>query len=106
MYRIIRCPTCRKLFSKIRVDSQYRPKKTTALALAIALELNLEETNLFLSRAGYILSHSHIGDIIVNILFSRSITIFSISMPPSLILIRPCWAAEKRNPKTGELPFG
>lgn len=55
----------RKLFSKIRVDSQYRPKKTTALALAIALELNLEETNLFLSRAGYILSHSHIGDIIV-----------------------------------------
>ncbi len=55
----------RKHFSKIRTDKNYRPSKKTALALAIALELSLAETEDLLERAGYTLSHSQIFDVIV-----------------------------------------
>lgn len=55
----------RKLFSKIRSDPQYKPSKTTAVALALALELTLPETQQFLSRAGFTLSRSYLADIII-----------------------------------------
>ncbi|MDO4377621.1 MAG: macro domain-containing protein [Erysipelotrichia bacterium] len=55
----------RKLFSKIRNNMDYRPSKTTALAFAFALELNLEETKDFIGRAGFALSHSSVFDVIV-----------------------------------------
>ncbi len=55
----------RRLFSRIRCDEHYHPKKTTALALAVALELSLDETNELLMKAGYSLSRSILSDVIV-----------------------------------------
>ena len=55
----------RRVFSKIRSNPEYRPSRATAVAFAIALELNLEETRELLGRAGFALSHSSKFDIIV-----------------------------------------
>ena len=55
----------RRTFSKIRCDSRYKPSKSTVLALAIALELNIEATDRILKSAGFALSDSITSDIIV-----------------------------------------
>ena len=55
----------RKLFNKIKNNRDYKPNKSTCLAFALALELNLDETRDFIGRAGYALSHSSKFDIII-----------------------------------------
>jgi hypothetical protein len=63
----------RKLFSKIRTGKGYMPSKRTAVALAIALELDMEETEDLLKRAGFALSQSQLFDVIVSYFIENGI---------------------------------
>ena len=52
-------------FSKIRNNPHYKPTKPTAIALALALELDLEQTKDLIGRAGYALTNSSKFDLII-----------------------------------------
>ena len=70
----------RRLFSKIRSNAHYTPSKPTVLAFAIALELNLYQTEDLLKRAGFALSHSRKFDVIVEYFIqSKQYNIFEIN---------------------------
>ena len=51
--------------SKIRNNPNYQPTKPTAIALALALELDLESTHDLIGRAGFTLSKSSKFDLII-----------------------------------------
>ena len=76
----------RAVFNKLKQSAlnpakhTYRPSKTTALALAVALELSLDETDDLLKKAGLALSRSDKGDVIVEyFLVNRIYDIFEIN---------------------------
>jgi O-acetyl-ADP-ribose deacetylase (regulator of RNase III) len=52
-------------FSKIRNNPHYKPTKPTAIALALALELDMEQTKDLIGRAGYALTNSSKFDLII-----------------------------------------
>lgn len=59
----------RKLFSKIMKNRQHAPQKNTAVRLALALELPLQEAKEMLEKAGYALSHSSKRDLVIEYFF-------------------------------------
>ena len=61
----------RKLFSKIRNNPAYHPRKSTVLALAIALKLDMKETEDFLARAEYAFSPGSKADVIIRYFIER-----------------------------------
>lgn len=63
----------RRLFSKIKNTHDYQPKKETAVALAMGLKLNLQETEELLAKAGYTLSDTNRRDIIIKYFFEHQI---------------------------------
>lgn len=79
----------RSVFSKLRSNKDYTPSRPTALALCIALELNLDQTKDLLARAGFALSPSNLGDVIVSYfiesglydIFEVNATLFNYGLP-------------------------
>ena len=63
----------RKAFSKLKCGTTKNPSKSTALAFAVALELNLDETKDLLSRAGFALSPCSKMDLIVRYFIERNV---------------------------------
>lgn len=70
----------RKLFSKIRGNRDYRPSKITAVAFALALELDMDTARDLIGRAGYSLTHSSKFDIIIEyFILNKNYNIFEIN---------------------------
>lgn len=63
----------RKVFSKIKCQVSYKPSKNTAICFAIALELDMKDTQHLLSTAGYTLSRSNKFDLIIEYFIRREI---------------------------------
>lgn len=63
----------RRHFSKIRSNPDYQVRKQTAIALALALELDREETDQLLNAAGYSLSESDTNDLVIQFCLEKKI---------------------------------
>ena len=67
-------------FSKIRNNPDYKPTKATAISLALALELDLEQTRDLIGRAGYALAGSKFDLIIRYFIEKKNYNIVEINM--------------------------
>ncbi|MBR0261634.1 MAG: hypothetical protein IJQ85_07545 [Selenomonadaceae bacterium] len=63
----------RQLFSRIKKNKDYQPSKDTAVALALALKLNLSKAKDFLASAGYALTNSSKRDVIISFFLENEI---------------------------------
>ena len=63
----------RKHFSKIRSNPDYKPSKLTVIALALSLELNLNDAKELLISAGYFLSDSDTFDLVIQFCIEKKI---------------------------------
>lgn len=55
----------KRTFSKIKSNQKYKPSKQTAIAFAISLRLDLEQTQALLATVGFTLSKSNVFDKII-----------------------------------------
>jgi O-acetyl-ADP-ribose deacetylase (regulator of RNase III) len=70
----------KRLFSIIKGNPIFVPWKPVVLALAIALELNLDETGDFLNKSGYRLKHKEKADLLIEYFIAERIhNIFEIN---------------------------
>lgn len=63
----------KQLFSKIKLNPQYHPDKTTAMRLCVGAKLSLDETVDLLARAGYALSPCDKRDIIFSFFIENKV---------------------------------
>ncbi|MBR3747010.1 MAG: hypothetical protein IKN27_08635, partial [Selenomonadaceae bacterium] len=63
----------RRVFSKLRTNRHYKPHKRTLLVIAFGLELNVDEAENLLRRAGYSFSPYDKADIIIKFFFEQNI---------------------------------
>lgn len=63
----------RRLFSKIRCNENYIPKKDNIIKLCLSLSLNKEEINALLNSAGYSLSMNDNVDLIISFCIENNI---------------------------------
>ena len=63
----------KQLFSKIKLNSEYHPDKSTAMRLCVGAKLNLDETKDLLARAGYALSPCDKRDIIFSFFIEHEV---------------------------------
>lgn len=63
----------RKLFSKIKSNKHYHPSRDTVISFALALQLNLDETDDLLEKAGYSFSCSSSADLIIMFFIEKGI---------------------------------
>ena len=63
----------RRHFSKIRSNSNYRPNKNTAVAFALALKLDQNDTDSLLRAAGYSLSENETFDLVIRFCLKKKI---------------------------------
>ena len=63
----------RRLFSKIRSDSNYHPSRETIILLGLSLELNEDEIIDLLSSASYSLAKNNYYDLIIRFCFIEGI---------------------------------
>ena len=63
----------KQLFSKIKVNPNYHPDKSTAMRLCIGAKLNLDETKDLMARAGYALSPCDKRDIIFSYFIEKEV---------------------------------
>lgn len=70
----------RQTMSKIKCVSDYMPSKQSICAFAVALELTLEQTNLLLAAAGYVLSPNLAFDqVIMDAIRQKKYDVFAIN---------------------------
>ncbi len=66
-----RAEVSRQLFSRILNTPHYQPTKSTAIQLAIGLQLDLPQTQKLLETAGYVLTRSSKADLVVQYYIER-----------------------------------
>ena len=68
-----RAEISKQLFSKIMSNKHYQPTKDTAIQLAIGLQLDLNQTQKLLEKAGYALTRSSKADLVVQYCIEKKI---------------------------------